>query len=451
MDESSSNEAEEMDWSLVVVFDIVGYSEHGNEPQAELVQEFTKRLNEKLRAIDHLGPDAFGTGDGAIVSIGRNCTVDKSATRDFLDFVVDCTKDMMDGGPSLTVSVNYSERDKVVHLDDPNYLQGDFIQVGDTINDATRLLNFCEPGEIMMSYSVYKLLERWGLNDEYDLHPNDPIVTKHGQRLDSYTYDPADRESDVLYSPDNIAHKYKKYRYFPPVDPTLLRDFDRVNLETEVRNVVSNTYEAVMDLKETRSFVSLSGVLEILMQCKYDEDDEVYVVSRRDRNSNFWTQPRKDLYIDYLQNIAKNHDGTINQKRVRVYDASTDKGGFLENEEDDIRHKLEPLHGEETYYSCPAHSLLGYDDINELIFGCTISTKYHYVIIPVPPMEAMAMEAGASRPDLRNLGNTLAEYENYDVADGPMKAIIRKDEEYVNTLVREIDELLEEPEVTRLK
>ena len=114
-------------------------------------------------------------------------------------------------------AVNYHEGDRIVKgQSDLPFLASD-IQVGDTINTATRVLSFCEPGEIMFTETVHQLLRRHDLEKAFPLHRNERLVTKHEVVLETYTYKPAKSPTSTLYSPHSPLHAYKRFAAFPPI------------------------------------------------------------------------------------------------------------------------------------------------------------------------------------------------------------------------------------------
>lgn len=427
------NNIQEIDRSLVVIFDIEGFSKENPQIQMTLVNSFIKCLNKKLFDLKDIKPDAFSTGDGAIVSIGRNIKLDKFATKLFMDFVLDFTINMIRKNLIIKTAVNYAEKDNVLIIDS-EAIHGRYIQIGDTINNAARVITFCEPREIMIHESVYFHLRNLGIEKMYPFFENEPIITKHNLILKTYTYNPQESEKDYLYSPHSPSHRYKKYNYFPPVKSEILKYFMDNGLDFELRNVIEKAFSSMRDLNDTCKFVSWNSVLEVLIQLKYDKSDTVYVLSRNDRASGFWTQPRKKKYITYLKTNSKNY-GYINQKRVMVYNDSLDEEVM---KIDDIHHELEKLHKTNTYFSFPSYGLMKYEKLRELIFGFTLSKKHKYAIIPIPAPEAMGIQA----PKLDNIGNILKFYEDYNVTDGPLRAIITADKKYVEELIEEMERLL---------
>ncbi len=438
------NQIEEIDKSLVAIFEIEGFSNENPETQAILVKSFIEYLNNRLNDLQDFKPDTFSTGDGAIVSVGRNCKLDKQTTKLFLDFVIDFALNVLKKGLIIRTAVNYSEKDRVLIIEGLKGIQGKYIQIGGTIGAATRIINFCEPRELIINKSLHDYLRKVTLEKDYPFFENEPLITKHNVELKTFTYDPPESEKGIFYSPHSPSHHYKKYNYFPLVKSSILKYFMDHGLDFELDDVISKTFDSMRALNDTKSFVSWHNVLEVLIQLNYDPSDSVYVISRNDRASGFWTQPRKNTYINYLKINADKYDGQINQTRVMVYNESLSKGLMPK---DDIFFDLKKLHKSNTFFSIPASSLIKYEKLSELIFGFTLSKKHKYAIIPIPAPEAM----GTNTPKLDNIGKTLKMYENYDVTHGPMKAIITANNKYVEKLIEEMEKLLKDQQIYKIK
>lgn len=445
---------EDISRSLVAVFKPMRHSVQGSAARARLVNKFVSTLNEELTAIDDLDIDAFSTGDGVVVSAGRNEELDRSGISAFINFAIEFTRNVhgsdvdLDGVVNeleIITALNFSYDDRVLPIEDSDYVEGEFIQTEDTIHIAMQMANYCQPGEIIFSKNVIELLQQSGLKNRYDFKNNEPFITKNNREIKTRTYVPSQGEEN-LYSPDNPSHSYKKYSYFPPVDPYILSEFKKLDLEDELRKVISNTFNSVKELKNTKSFISSSGVLQILMTGVFDDpDDTVYVLSREDREVNFWNQPMKNRYINYLKTLQDSYGGSINQVRFRIYDKS---GTPDKKDEEDIMDELKPLHAPGTYFSFPTQSLNAFPKLNDLIFGCTISTKKKFAIIPIPAPE---ISDGFTRPDLENIGESLERYQDYDVEGAPMKAIITANKDYVGGLIEEMKELEDRDTLRKIK
>lgn len=432
----------QIDRSLVFIFDIEYYSEQIPEKQAKLVDNFLANLSKQLEGLRELIPDTFSTGDGAIVSIGRQCCFDSSSIIDFVNFAIDFTKTMCESGIAVRSALNYSEGDRVV-FGYEHALNGQYIQVGEAINIASRILSFCEPRELMISDSVYKLLKNNDLLDNFRFFHNVKLLTKHGHELNTYTYFPPEDQDNILYSPNSPLHHYKRFAAFPPIKAETLLYFMSSGLETELRRTISNAYDAIGYINVTKTFLSSTEVMQVLTLPNYDPEDIVYVVSRNDRKTHFWTQKRRYQYLSFLKGNAKRHAGHINQKRIMVFDEEL-ANTVMPSE--DIHNFIEELQDKKTFYSFPSSLVYPYEKVSELVFGFTLSTKHKYVIIPIPDAEINMIDL---RPD--HIGELLKRFQNYSAADGPMKAIICADEKYVEALIAEFENMINDPMAILLK
>lgn len=438
---------EDIDRTLVAIFDIEGFSKRNPKQQSDLVASFIDRLDTALACdLGQIEPDAFSTGDGAIVSIGRRCKIDSDAVISFLDFVVSFTADLLQGGLLIRTAVNYSEGDRILPLTDAKHIRGEYIQIGDTINRATRVLSFCEPREIMVTDTVIDLLRRDGLEQRYAFAENKQFITKHEEPLATYTYRPDAAQREYMYGPDAPEHPYKRYSVFPPIKADTFRFFRDNGLDFELRKVVGRAYTSMRYVNDTMTFTSWSSVLDVLTSLAYDPSDNVVVLSRNDHPSNFWTQKRGKVYVDYLRRHAKANRGYINQTRIMVYDDTADEQ-IMDPDSKALFDALRELHDTNSLFSFPASRLFKYDLVKGLRFGFTLSERHEYSIIAVPsPDDLAGNDVAADR-----LGETLARFHDYDQRDGPMKAIINGNRADTATLLGETKEMLEDPFVERLK
>jgi hypothetical protein len=285
----------------------------------------------------------------------------------------------------------------------------------------------------MVNDAVETLLSTLGLAKSFKFRPNAELTTRHGHRLKTYTFEPSADPHSVLYSPASPLHAYKRFAGFPPISTELLQYYKTSGLEGELKRVVSSAYDAMKNINDTKTFLSANPVLTVLMR-PYEPSDTFYVVSRNDRPTGFWTQNRRDQYVAYLRANAKANSGTINQHRAWVYDS-------LEGEEqepgDSIYRDLRELQKPGTLKSFPVNLVNNFERISELIFGFTLSTKHRYAIIPVPGLDFYQGELKAEQ-----IGEMLRPHIKYTETDGPMRAIITADEEYVGLLIDEFDSLM---------
>lgn len=428
-----------IDRTIVCIFDIEGYSKKEPLEQAAALKHFFDSLNNHLSTLSCLTPDAYSTGDGAIIAIGRKCKITGEVCSKFLNFTIEFVHQMHLVGLIMRTAVNYSEFDRLINIKPYKSIHGAYVQSGDAINKASRMLSFCEPKEILISEPLAEFMKRQGIFNAGLFYKNDPLTTKHKEILETYSYIPPNSD-DLLYSPFSPTHQYKKYSYFPPLGGEVVRFFMETGIEFELKKIVSQAFDSIKNINFTRNVLSWNNIVNVLSQLKYDPDDKVYIISRHDKENNFWTQQNKNMYINYLKTRSLPY-GSINQFRIRIY------GDEKIMRDDDIHHDLIKLHRPRTYFSLAACDLVNSPILNSLIFGATISTKYKYAIIATPAPEAM----DTTFPDLENIGLTLERYKEYDSSHGPMKAIISADEKYVLRLINEFEQLLKHPALFDIK
>jgi hypothetical protein len=421
--------------ALVAIFDTEVFSESKPDRQADQLTAFLESLSIHIGDLRELHPDRLLTGNGAIVQIGRTGVIDAVNIKRFLDFAVAFTSELCEAGVAIRTALNYSQGDRLSWAPD-DFFEGQYVLGGDTIKLATRALAFCEPGEIIVTGHVRKLLRTHSLEKDFPLYHNEPLLTKQGLSLDTYSYDPP-HQAKGLYSPRVPSHRYKRFTTFPRIHADTLQDFLSNGLESELRKVVSNAYTAISQINESRTFLSSSEVLNVLAHTNYDADDTVFVISRNDRPTGFWTQRRQKQYIDFLAEQAAKSNGYINQTRIWIFDDIAEEE---ETPKDSVIKELQPLHAPDTLYRLPAGRLHGHEHLSQLIFGVTLSLKHGYAIIPAPSTDAL--DAGRLRAE--NIGELLWQHREYDDADGPMKAIITADSVFVATLVTEFNQLLDD-------
>jgi len=116
------------DRAVVAVVDIESFTTHRPGDQGALVELFIEMLNAGIDALTGLTIDAWSTGDGAIVSLGRVDPIDDETVSRFLDFVVDLIAGLLRAGVVVRTAINYSERDRIVTVPSGSSLRGDFVQ-----------------------------------------------------------------------------------------------------------------------------------------------------------------------------------------------------------------------------------------------------------------------------------------------------------------------------------
>jgi hypothetical protein len=295
----------------------------------------------------------------------------------------------------------------------------------------------------MISEATVTWLRLCGLEKLLPLRRNDPLVTKHEISLLTYSYDPSESKTgknNVFYSPRSPSHEYKRYIGFPSIKMKTIQSFIPSGLHKELGRVVANAYDSMRAVNDTHTFLSWSNVLKVLIQINYDPTDELLVLSRNERPTGFWTQERHEEYLDYLQSNASHNGGYINQTRINVYRPTC--GLALPADlmpESKLYEQMMNLHKTDSLYSVTSTVLsANYDRLSELSFGFTLSTKHRFVIVPVPAPEELETNA----VDPKNLRYFLGSYEEYRPTDGPFRALVSADEQFVSGLEREMRELI---------
>lgn len=428
---------EEIDRTLVALFDIEGFTTRDPTNQATIIRNFIQILEVEMEELAEDAPVAWSTGDGAIVSIGHHRGLDKKATRRFTNFAIGVTRRLIEAGLIVRTVLNHADKDWHVALPTSSPIRGDFIQIGDGINYAARLMSVCEPREILLSEAYVKWLRKHSLVAEYNLHRNPPFRVKHNELMTTWTY-VAPTDDPRLYSPNAVIHPYRALTRLPSVNSDILEFFIELGLDGEIRAAIERPHMLIDALNRRRTFESGSDVMRVLSLLGQDSDEEQLVLSRNDV-PGFWTQPRIGEYLGIL-NRKRGGDRYINQRRVIVYDDGNQPPHSEWRGDDELTRQLVSLHARSTLLKFPASELPAYRLPFGLRYGFTASTKRSVAVIPVPGY------AGSATVEVspRELGRLLdTELRPYRTVDGPMKAVICADAEFVNELIDEMMELMQ--------
>ncbi len=217
---------------------------------------------------------------------------------------------------------------------------------------------------------------------------------------------------------------------------------------TGLVNDMAGWIRDTVDLARSGTVLAPRSVIDTLVGLDYDPDDRVYVVWRTDGRSDFWTQPRKERYLAYLERNIEHSGRSLNQQRVMVYDDRM-KGPNPRAESwnvvgpEHIFHALRRLHDSGSLVATPALTLARYPLVEQLRFGYTVSERHGYAVVPVPFVEDL--EPAVLFPD--RIGAYLAGHRDYDVRDGPMRAVITAAPGFVADLLRQTTNLISDPAV----
>jgi hypothetical protein len=138
----------------VLFLDIEAYSKKSVTEQLAIKQQFNSLLVSALRHVATDDRIILDTGDGAAVSFLSDPEDSLFAAMNMRDAIVAAT-------PPLRVRIGIN-LGPVRLLKDIN---GQVNIIGDGINDAQRVMSFCEPGKILVSRSYYEVVSR--LSDDY--------------------------------------------------------------------------------------------------------------------------------------------------------------------------------------------------------------------------------------------------------------------------------------------
>jgi hypothetical protein len=404
--------------------------------QPGIVAIFLEEFNRAIAAIRSVKPGASFNGKQAILAVEIGNRLNRVATREFLQSVVILAEVLVVKGALARVAIEFSQG-CVVPFAPINGCPDQGIPLGPAVDLATELLAHSQAGEVICSDSARGLVDEAGLLADFPLFRNDAFFTRRGTAAYTHSFDPTGSKMSSLYNPHVPSHSYRRFTSLPSIESSTLQSFIGNGLEQELRRVVSGAYDAIIQVTKGETFFTSSDVLDVLTRVNYDPSDRVLVISRNDRPTGFWNQGRKKQYIKFLKENGQLWSGRINQVRVWVFD---------ETLEDDLMprtsifNELAPMHSPKTLFSVSAGLLQNYSILSGLIFGVTVSTKHRYAIISVP--STVQIDSASIETD--EISELLWRNRDYSDLDGPMKAIITADEQFVSNLIDEFDSLLQD-------
>lgn len=222
--------------------------------------------------------------------------------------------------------------------------------------------------------------------------------------------------------------------------------FSRAGVGILLDRAVTTVRETIGVVDATQTLLSSTPVVDVLAALPYDTDDSVYVLWRADGSQDFWTQVRKERYLAHLQECATQSGGSLNQTRVMVYDDSVPASIATPDNilrPDHILFSLAPLHRAGSLLSLPRSALDDYPRVAQLRFGCTVSSRHGYAVVPIPFAEDLA--PGSVAPE--RLGQYLGNHGDYDEAEGPMRAVVSVNGPFVRGLLNELRDLASDDRV----
>jgi hypothetical protein len=404
--------------------------------QAEIVSHILKEFGRVDKAIPSAKPALSFNGKQAILALGVGSAPDPTEIREFVQFVIGLADGLAAKGVPVRSAIELSQGCKLT-LSPFDGCPEREIPFGPAVDLAAELLAHCQVAEVVVSDSARDLFDEVGILADFPLFRNDPFYARRGIAVYTHSFDPTNSKVSSLYNPHTPSHSYRRFTSLPPIESSTLDSFLSNGLEQELRRVVSGAYDAIIQVTKGETFFTSSDVLDVLTRVNYDPSDLVLVISRNDRPTGFWNQGRKKQYIKFLKENGQLWSGRINQVRVWVFD---------ETLEDDLMprtsifNELAPMHSPKTLFSVSAGLLQNYSILSGLIFGVTVSTKHKYAIISVPS----TVQVDSASIETDEISELLWRNRDYSDLDGPMKAIITANEEFVSNLIDEFESLLQD-------
>jgi class 3 adenylate cyclase len=160
----------------VLFIDIVGYSTHTVQEQAELREVFNNFFNEVMKSFAEAERIVVDTGDGAAVAFlgdPEDALFAALSLRDAFD-----AAHLTVGEPGFArMGINLGPL-KIVRD-----INGHTNMIGDGVNDAHRVMSFATPGQLMVSHSYYDIISRFSRDYaqlfSYDGTRHDKHVREH--------------------------------------------------------------------------------------------------------------------------------------------------------------------------------------------------------------------------------------------------------------------------------
>ncbi len=263
---------------IIIYLDLVGYSKNNEPIQISLFKKFQKQIHHILYdEIIHNKSILIPTGDGMIIGLEDNMTDSYTLSLELVTDIIDWTKK------------NDVEIRSAIHVGEVNVLT-DINRnkniVGNTINDASRMLSGADDGSIIISKTFYNKYLRKGevtIGNKYDIDDifsyilvdEDNVIDKHS--FEHFVYNVLIYKNDIEYGiGSKILNKFFTSIYskdYPKKDNLQKRFINKVkssesltlfglyhpstpmilqNIEiNEFRNIEINIYYAGDNLKDT--------------------------------------------------------------------------------------------------------------------------------------------------------------------------------------------------------
>jgi hypothetical protein len=256
---------------------------------------------------------------------------------------------------------------------------------------------------------------------------------------------PRDEKVEHASSLETLAAAWRSLR---ELELTSLEPLRAAGLDEEVRRVLIHGYDSFQWLQARQTFVSWSSALELRMQ--QDDDEWVYVLSRRDEDPGFRNQPSWGDYLRWLNNrvrpLEKPSIAPIRDCQGLVVTEGRERGirqvrVIIEDDEKaacDAAAEIRALHRSGTLFFFPRRGLARYEHLRDLRYGGLISETHGYAMISIPPPKDPLTLGGTELNDFLS--------RDYDVAEGDMRAVVTANPQKVDALVRDFRAMVASPD-----
>lgn len=306
---------------IIIYLDLVGYSKNNEPIQVALFKKFQKQIHHVL--YDEIIQEKcilIPTGDGMIIGLEDDALNSYLLSLDLVTDIIDWTK-------KNTVKVR-----SAIHVGEVNILK-DINRnnniIGNTINDAARMLTGADDGAIIISKTFYnKYLRKPDITmgNKYDINTTfsfilvdeDSVIDKHS--YEHFVYNILIYKNEIEYGlGSKILNKFFTSIYskdYPKKDNLNNRFFNKVKSCESITlfGIYHPNTPSILDKLEINDFKSVEINLYYASNDLQKHIEDFF--SSNDENLNF---TNKQVSIDKVKEWYKNHQYSKNIK-LNVYE-----------------------------------------------------------------------------------------------------------------------------------